>query len=157
MRAQNPQRSLRVTRSNHGGARPGAGRPPNGTEPMVNHHRRPELNGKNPVLVTLAVRSGLGVDTFERVLGALQREASEPGARRTTSARFTEFAVQADRLQLIVEPCDKTSLSRGVQGLSVRIARAVNREMGRHGSVFVDRYEARPLRNRQEVQDAFEP
>src|SRR5258706_15801448 len=57
-------------------------------------------------------------------------------------------------LHLIVEASDSVALARGIQGLCVRIARAVNRVLGRSGKVFADRYHARALRSPTEVANA---
>jgi REP element-mobilizing transposase RayT len=43
--------------------------------------------------------------------------------------RVVHFSVQSNHLHLIVEASDKDSLSRGMQGLTVRMARAVNRAL----------------------------
>lgn len=42
-----------------------------------------------------------------------------------------------------------------MQGLSIRVARAVNGELGRRGSVFADRYHARALRSPRAVHVAL--
>jgi hypothetical protein len=54
--------------------------------------------------------------------------------------------VQSNHVHLIAEARDRRALSRGVQGLSVRLARAVNRTLARRGRVFADRYHARALK-----------
>jgi hypothetical protein len=63
--------------------------------------------------------------------------------------------VQHDHLHLIAEAADRRALSRGVQGLSIRVARAVNQQLVRKGSVFDDRYHARALRTPREVRLAL--
>jgi hypothetical protein len=69
--------------------------------------------------------------------------------------RMCEFSLQDTHIHLIVEASDKLALSRGMQALAVRIARAVNRRLGRHGQVIADRYHARPLRTPREVKTAL--
>jgi hypothetical protein len=54
-----------------------------------------------------------------------------------------------------VEADATVTLSRGVQGLSVRLARAFNRAVGRRGSLWNDRYHARELRTPREVRNAL--
>ena len=61
--------------------------------------------------------------------------------------QMNEFSVQGNHLHFIVEAEDETSLARGIQGLTIRMAKALNRVMGRHGKVFTDRYHARILRS----------
>ena len=51
----------------------------------------------------------------------------------------------------MVEASDNRALSSGARGLSIRIARAVNRMLGRHGRVWGDRYHARALTTPREV------
>src|SRR5262249_10884764 len=46
--------------------------------------------------------------------------------------------------------------SRGMQGLTIRLARAINRALGRTGKVFADRYHARILKTPTEVRNAVE-
>src|SRR5260221_14680673 len=69
--------------------------------------------------------------------------------------RVVHFSVQVDRLHLLVEARDKVSLSRGVGGASIRLARAVNRLLRRHGRGWSDRYHARPLPTPREVRNAL--
>ncbi|MBI4704067.1 MAG: hypothetical protein HY744_23405 [Deltaproteobacteria bacterium] len=53
------------------------------------------------------------------------------------------------------EAADRRALCRGVQGLSVRLARGLNRLLGRRGKVFADRYHARALGSPREVRRAL--
>ncbi len=69
--------------------------------------------------------------------------------------RLCEFSVQGNHLHLVVEATDRRALSRGMQGLSIRIARGLNRLMGRQGRVLADRYHARILRTPTEVRRAL--
>jgi hypothetical protein len=55
----------------------------------------------------------------------------------------------------LVEAEDRRSLSRGLQGLLVRIAKALNRHWCRSGKVFADRFHARALRTPREVRHAL--
>src|SRR5260370_22576914 len=41
--------------------------------------------------------------------------------------RLVHYSVQTNHIHLILEACDALSLTRGMQGVMVRIARAVNR------------------------------
>jgi len=56
---------------------------------------------------------------------------------------------------LLVEAEGAESLSRGMQGLTIRIARAINRAVGRRGKGFADRYHAHILSTRREVANAL--
>ena len=68
--------------------------------------------------------------------------------------RLTHYSVQGNHLHLIVEAAGERALSRGMQGLCIRIAKGLNRTMQRKGKVFADRYHAHILRTRAEVRNA---
>ncbi|WP_394831324.1 transposase [Pendulispora rubella] len=69
--------------------------------------------------------------------------------------RVVQFSVQYDHIHLIVEGHDKESLSRGMRGLSIRLARAINRGLLRRGPVWKGRYHAHPLTRPREVRNAL--
>ncbi|HEY0838782.1 MAG TPA: hypothetical protein VGD74_01215 [Vulgatibacter sp.] len=69
--------------------------------------------------------------------------------------RLTHYSVQGNHLHLIVEARDAQALSRGAQGLCVRIARGLNRLMLRKGKVFADRFHSHILRTPREVRNAI--
>jgi len=54
-----------------------------------------------------------------------------------------------------VEADKPTRLARGLQGLAVRAAKAVNRVLHRHGAVWAERYHARVLKTPREVRNAL--
>ena len=68
---------------------------------------------------------------------------------------MVHFSVQRDHLHLLVEADDRRALGRGMQGLAIRVAKAVNHRLGRHGKVFGDRYYARALRTPRETRLAL--
>jgi REP element-mobilizing transposase RayT len=68
---------------------------------------------------------------------------------------MVHFSVQRDHLHLIAEASDRRALSRGMQGLSIRVARAVNAQLGRRGKLFADRYHARALTSPRSVRHAL--
>jgi hypothetical protein len=65
------------------------------------------------------------------------------------------FAVLRDHVHLVVEAHGTVPLSRGAQGLAVRLARGWNRVMQRKGRVFADRYHAHVLATPTEVRNAL--
>jgi hypothetical protein len=65
--------------------------------------------------------------------------------------RVVHFSVQADHLHLLVEAPDTDALCLGARGLAIRLARAINRALGRAGAVWGDRYHMRALRTPREV------
>ena len=54
-----------------------------------------------------------------------------------------------------VESEGTRALACGMQGLEIRLAKAVNRRLGRAGRVFTDRYHCRALRTPREVRNAL--
>jgi REP element-mobilizing transposase RayT len=69
--------------------------------------------------------------------------------------RVIEFSVQGNHIHLLVEAPNRRALARAIQGLSIRVAKGLNRMMGRAGRVFDDRYHARVLRTPTEVRHAI--
>ncbi len=68
--------------------------------------------------------------------------------------RLVHYSVQGNHLHLLVEARDERALSRGMNGLGVRIARGLNRVMRRRGKVLDDRYHGHILRTPTEVRHA---
>ncbi len=85
---------------------------------------------------------------FPAVRDALRRASHE-------HFRLVHFSVQRDHVHLLAEADSRERLIRGIQGLEVRIARAVNRVLRRRGRVFADRYHARALPTPREVRNAL--
>ena len=77
--------------------------------------------------------------------------------RRRWRSRFrvVHFSIQNDHVHLIVEAADAAALARGMQGLAVRIAKRLNNAIGRKGTVWADRYHARPLKTPTETRNAM--
>ena len=69
--------------------------------------------------------------------------------------RIVHFTVQSNHLHIIVEARDTMALARGMQALSIRVAKAVNRILERRGPVFADRYHAHALRTPRETANAI--
>src|SRR6266567_6305 len=103
----------------------------------VPHLSRPEHKGRNPVHVTLRGSRGLP-SLREQVIFFEMRRALVQTAR--SWFRVVHFSVQANHVHLLVEAGDKTSLSRGMMGVAIRMARAVNRVLERRGNVWSERY-----------------
>jgi hypothetical protein len=146
--AANGQLHLRF-RAGPGGARPGAGRKPKrGRDRRVSHLTRPRHARGSPVHVTLrrarllpSLRSQAIVVEIEKSLWAAS----------TFRYRVVHYSLQADHVHLVIEAVDRTALSRGTQGLAIRLARAFNRVVRRRGKVWGDRFYARDLGSPREV------
>jgi REP element-mobilizing transposase RayT len=66
---------------------------------------------------------------------------------------FVHFSVQGNHIHLVVESIDERSLASAMKGLSVRIAKAMNRVMGLKGPVMQDRYHTHYLATKAEVRN----
>jgi REP element-mobilizing transposase RayT len=106
-----------------------------------------------PVLVTARLQAGLPSLRRAAEVRALT-EAFRSGAERF-GFRLVHFSIQTNHLHLVAEADDRRALSRGLQGLFVRVARALNRLWRRRGRVFSDRYHDRVLRTPREVRNAL--
>src|SRR5437870_3512163 len=136
-----------------GGKRLGAGRRWKCRRGLVSHKARPFFDKPAAVLVTILVgdhvwnlRSGRSFRAIEQCLAdALGR----------FGLRVVQFSVMGNHLHLIVEADSSEALSLGMQGLNIRIAKALNRMMRRHGSVFADHFHSRILRTPTELVNAI--
>jgi putative transposase len=134
-----------------GGKRKHAGRKPNGSRALVSRDKRPVLN-RHPVHATMRVLPEI---PSLRVLNGWVRSALLAGADQP-GFRLIHFSIQGNHLHVIVEAEDTVRLSRGMQGLAVRISHAVNRALSRErGKVFSDRYHAHVLRTQRETRNAI--
>jgi REP element-mobilizing transposase RayT len=131
-----------------GGARRGAGRKPVEARPGPTHRTRPRHVARHPVHVTLRARRDVPSLRASPVFGRLRRAL---GAASRSFFRVLHFSVQSDHVHLVVEADSTLALTRGVQGLAVRCARAINRACGRRGGVWKHRYHAHFLTTPREV------
>ena len=134
----------------HGGWRPGAGRPR--TSRLVSHEAREEIAARLPQHITLRIAANVE-PLRHRVLVKTIRQAI--ALSHKPEFRVVHFNVESNDLHLIIEAGSNRCRSRGMQGLKVRIARRLNRLLGRRGSLFGDRYHARALRTPREVRNAI--
>ena len=143
----------------HGGRRAGAGRKPKGAQAGVPHRPREAVESRFPVHVTVKLRQGLPRLRSKREYTALHAACAAGGTGTAAAAGVGDFrlrhhAVQDDHLHLLVEGRDRIALARGLQGLLIRIAKALNKSFCRHGKVFADRYHDRILKTPREVRAA---
>ena len=117
------------------------------------HRQREALASRFPVHVTLELRDDAPRLRNRRAGRALER-AIRAGAERL-GLRVVHYSIQSNHVHLICEAKDALTLTRGVQGLAIRMARALNRAYDRSGPVWADRYHARILRTPREVRNAL--
>jgi putative transposase len=134
-----------------GGARKRAGRKPHGAKAGVSHLERPVLKKRFPVHVTWRMRGDVWNLRAQRCLGVLKR-AFLAGSKE--SFQIVHYSVMGNHIHLLVEATDRRALSRGMQGLGIRIAKALQKVMDRLGHVIKERYHAHILKTPIEVKRA---
>ena len=121
----------------------------------VSHLKRGEVSEDVPVHATLKVEEGLpdlrDFGVYE-VLWSVFEAARERAGRKVDGwFRLVHYSIQGNHVHLIVEASDRDALSRGMNGLCVRLARRLNKLWKRTGKVFADRFHHRLLRTPKEV------
>jgi REP element-mobilizing transposase RayT len=111
------------------------------------------LSRHHPVHVTLRIAAGLPSLRSGRLFPTVRLALA--AGRERFGFRLVQFSVQSNHLHLIAEAGDSRALARGVQGLTIRMARAVNRALARRGRLFADRYHSRALKTPREVHFAL--
>jgi len=136
-----------------GGAHKGAGRKRRAPRKRVEHRRRALFRGARPAHVTLRLAEGLPslrqAATYRALVAALGAGSERLGLR------LIHWSVLSNHVHLMIEAQDPRALSRGMQGLGVRMARALNRTWRRTGRVFADRFHAHVLGSPTEVRRAL--
>lgn len=146
------QTELPFRSTGRGGPRPGSGPKVRAGRRNVAHRSREEHAAAHPVHVTMRAHRLVPRLRAQRVV---TRIVASIGKSAKDTFRVLHFSIQANHVHLLVEAADRTALSRGLQGLSIRIARQVNGLLGRRGSFWGDRYHARPLRTPREVRSGL--
>lgn len=136
----------------HGGWRNGAGRRPATGKAGSPHTARPRWRGMHPVHVTWRIVSGLPSLRSRKAFRVI-RQALSIAAERF-GMTIVEFSVQSNHLHMIIEAIEQPHMSRGMQGLGVRISRNLNRVFGRRGTLLAERFHAHVLRSRSETINA---
>lgn len=114
---------------------------------------RPRHLARHPLHVTLRVVAAIGNLRKGPVRRAIYR-AMAYGCDRF-EFRLVHFSVQSNHLHLVCEAKDERALAKGMQGLGIRVAKAINRRLARSGRVFADRYHSRALKTPREVHRAL--
>jgi REP element-mobilizing transposase RayT len=118
----------------------------------VAHRARAPHRASEPVHVTLRseVSSLRSQFTFPTV-----RAVIADANRRGRGFRIVHFSVQGDHVHLIVEATDRARLVAALKGVSVSLARRVNRLIFRRGRLIADRWHGRALETPRAVRHAI--
>jgi REP element-mobilizing transposase RayT len=117
------------------------------------HRRRVPLAARFPCHVTLKVRREIPSLRSVRLVRELERSFAVACERGRF--RVVHYSVQADHVRAIVEAVSSVDLASGRKSIGARLARAVNRILGRRGAVLSDRYHLHVLRTPREVRNAI--
>jgi len=129
------------------------GRPPVPKKAYVPHLPRPSIGRTFAAHVTLKLLPR--VESLRtKALYARIRSAFVAGCDRFRF-RLVQYSVQRDHIHLVVEAEGRITLMRGIRGLAIRVAKAINHDLARRGPVFAERYHARALPTPREVRNAF--
>ena len=100
------------------------------------HDTRAKINPRHPLQVTIRAAPGLPSFRSARVFEALRGAIARASLDRF---RVIHFSIQQDHGHFIVEGDEARRARGGMHGLSIRLALAVNRVLGRKGKVVGDR------------------
>ena len=142
------------TTSTWGGKRPGAGRP-KGKRTVAPHRARPFHDLNHPVHVTWRIVRGLPSLRGRALAGVVGRTVRAATLSRNSTFRVIHFSIQSNHLHLIVEAGSKETLTAGLRGLAIWLARRINERLGTHGRMIAERYHARPLTTAREMRNAI--
>ena len=137
-----------------GGKRRGAGRRvAPGKRPGVSHKAREKFD--RPTVVHATARMKWGVWNLRARRCRSLIEGALLALRRRGGFRVIEFSIQGNHVHFVAEADSSVELSRGMQSLCIRVARALNRLMKRSGKVFDEHFHSRTLNNPSQVANAI--
>ncbi len=142
-----------------GGKRKGAGRPPKAARSSERHKKRPRVDPRHPLHVTLRAVSGVGSLRKRDVFRAIG-DATVAVAKHD-QVRIVHLSIQTNHVHLIVEAASKAALKQGMQSFQISAAKLINRALRlrtgvrRKGQVFADRYNSRALTSPRAVRNAL--
>ncbi len=136
-----------------GGARPGAGRKPKGERAGVSHHRRPAIDAEHPALITFEARDEVPNLRSPAVHAILRDCVRQVNAHEGLA--IVHYGLRQRNVLLLVEAPDNRALAIGLRSFSIRLAKAVNRHLGRQGPFFSDRFAMQLLESPRQVRQGL--
>lgn len=146
-------RPVRRPGPGRGGKRPGAGRKPKGEVALLRHLTRIPVQEDKPVLATVQICKGLPSLRTPDVRAVLL-DCFHKGKQRG-GFRLAHFSIRHDEILLLVEADTRHAMTFGMQGLTIRIARHLNKHWRRKGTLFRDRYHERTLETAEAVRETL--
>ena len=148
-------KQLELVMPTWGGKRMGAGRKRSpGSTSTMKHRSREPMSRRSALHVTMRMARNVYNLRSRRSLRVI--EASLLSGAVRFGVLVVQTSIQGNHIHLLVEADDAISLGRAMKGLAIRIARGMNRMMGRAGGqVFAERYHTHLLRTPTEVRNAI--
>ena len=152
-------------RLKRGGARPGAGRKPKPGRRPAPHRPRHLLSRHHPLHIVVRLVPGVPSLRTRRLFGRVHRALA--AAKERFGMRIIHYSVQDNHLHLLVEvehpdsrlrgdkAAAKRALTKAMQGLGVRLARRLNKVLGRRGRLIEERYHVTRLTTPRQVKNAL--
>ena len=122
----------------------------------ISHRPRPEHKVRHPVHITLRFVDGLPNLRANKHFKIARKVIRAAATRFGQMFRIVEYSVQPNHLHIIVEALNARELSRGMQGLGIRLAKNFNLHLRREGALLDHRYHAHYLRTPAEARHALE-
>ncbi len=148
-------KQLKFEKKSWGGRRAGAGRKKILlSEPS--HIKREIVTQKTPVHVTLKIHKGLPSLRQTNIFLLIAKAIAKA---RSHGLRVIHFSVQSNHLHMLVEANSHHEFVRGMQSLTIRLAKAIKKSLGSAGDkiakVFLGRFHSRVLKSPAEVKRAL--
>ena len=105
----------------------------------------------------MRAREGLPPMREQVIAREVMKRIREANASKKLNRAFrvVHFSVQDDHVHLIIEANDDEAMSRGAQGLAIRLARRINALLGIRGQFWGDRFHSRELASPRAVRNAM--
>jgi REP element-mobilizing transposase RayT len=151
-RKRRPKQLGLSARGTWGGYRAGAGRPRVANKSYVPHTKRAKITKHQPVHVTLRCVKGLPSlrrNNPHRIIKRIFARESRKGFR------LIHYAIRSNHIHLVCEANHAVALSRGIQRVASRIARALNKRFSRRGRFFADRFHDRVIKSPRDMRNVL--
>jgi REP element-mobilizing transposase RayT len=134
-----------------GGKRKNAGRPNKTGE--VSHGKRPHVNFKSPLHITMRLKKGMVNLRTQRLLNAFRKATREA---QKFGFHVVHFSLLSNHVHLIAEAKNSKALASGMKSLNGRFGKAVRAFTGGRGRVFAGRFHLHVLKSPTEMKRALE-
>jgi hypothetical protein len=134
-----------------GGKRKGAGRP--NKSGKLSHGKRPKVNSKTPLHITLRLKDGVVNLRTKTVMKEFRRSAIKAKA---LGFYVNHYSLLSNHIHLTAETENNRSLELGMRSFAGTLAKSLRRFTGGRGKVFLDRYHMHVLKTPREMRNALE-